>query len=73
MSFSHTPNGEKTLSSYIITLFVRVYHFSFVFLFQLVREAKDSAQLSPGVAKLLDRIADYPNVPRKKAKFEVSL
>ncbi|XP_072027975.1 cell growth-regulating nucleolar protein-like isoform X2 [Amphiura filiformis] len=37
---------------------------------QRVREAKESAKLSPGVAKLLDRIADYPNVPRKKAKFE---
>lgn len=29
--------------------------------------------MSPRVAGLLEKIADYPNIPRKKAKFEVSL
>ena len=42
-----------------------------MFFFQRVRESKETAKLSREVANLLDRIADYPNVPRKKAKFEV--
>lgn len=30
-----------------------------------------SGQYSPKIGGLLERIAEYPNIPRKKAKFEV--
>jgi len=32
-----------------------------------------ASSFNPRVARLLERIAEYPNIPRKKAKFEVSL
>lgn len=41
--------------------------------FQQVKQSVSGAKVSPKVAGLLERIADYPNIPRKKAKFEVSI
>ena len=40
-------------------------------LFQQVREATKSGAVDPWLAGLLDRISEYSNVPRKKAKFQV--
>ena len=40
--------------------------------FQQVREATKSDTVDPRLAVLLDRISEYSNVPRKKAKFQVS-
>lgn len=40
-------------------------------LIQKAREAMQSAKVSSKLASLLNRIADYPNIPRKKKKFEV--
>lgn len=37
---------------------------------RLHQEAKEASKLNPAVAGLLNRVAEYPNVPRKKAKFE---
>lgn len=37
---------------------------------RLHQEAKEASKLNPQVAGLLNRVAEYPNVPRKKAKFE---
>ena len=32
----------------------------------------DGTKVNPRIARLLERIAQYPNIPRKRAKFEVS-
>lgn len=39
---------------------------------QSARVAMQDAKVSPKIASLLKRIAMYPNIPRKKKKFEVS-
>ena len=36
-----------------------------------MKQSVSGAKVNPKVAGLLERIADYPNIPRKKAKFEV--
>ena len=38
---------------------------------QQVKQSVSGAKVSPKVAGLLERIAEYHNIPRKKAKFEV--
>lgn len=43
----------------------------FVFL-QQIREATKTDVVEPRLAALLDRISEYANIPRKKAKFQVS-
>lgn len=30
-----------------------------------------SAKVNPKLKSLLDRVSEYPNIPRKKSKFEV--
>ena len=31
-----------------------------------------STKVNPRIVRLLERVAQYPNIPRKKSKFEVS-
>ena len=38
---------------------------------QKARQAIQSAKVSPKLSQLLTRIMEYPNIPRKKKKFEV--
>ena len=39
---------------------------------QQIREATKTDVVEPRLAALLDRISEYANIPRKKAKFQVS-
>lgn len=39
---------------------------------QQIREATKTDVVEPRLAALLDRISEYSNIPRKKAKFQVS-
>ena len=39
---------------------------------QRVKQSSSTAKVSGRVASLLEKIAEYPNVPRKRKKFEVS-
>ena len=51
---------------------VAIFNFVTHFL-QQVREATRSDKADPRLAVLLERIGEYSNIPRKKAKFQVSL
>lgn len=51
---------------------VAIFNFVAPFL-QQVREATRSDKADPRLAVLLERIGEYSNIPRKKAKFQVSL
>ena len=37
-----------------------------------MKQSVSSAKVNPRVASLLEKIAECPNIPRKRAKFEVS-
>lgn len=39
---------------------------------QQIREATKTDVVEPRLAALLERISEYSNIPRKKAKFQVS-
>lgn len=39
---------------------------------QQIRQATKTDVVEPRLAALLDRISEYSNIPRKKAKFQVS-
>lgn len=39
---------------------------------QQIRQATKRDVVEPRLAVLLDRISEYSNIPRKKAKFQVS-
>ena len=32
----------------------------------------EGTKVNPRIGRLLERVAQYPNIPRKKSKFEVS-
>ena len=44
----------------------------YLFVLQKVKQSSSTAKVSGRVASLLEKIAEYPNVPRKRKKFEVS-
>lgn len=43
----------------------------FVSRLKRIRKSVSSVATNPRIANLLERIADYPNIPRKKPKFVV--
>lgn len=56
----------------LLMLFFFVFLFVlFFFGFQKVQTAIDQANTEPRVKALLETLKDYPNIPRKKTKFEV--
>ena len=38
---------------------------------QKLRQSMASGNYNPRITRLLEMIAEYPNIPRKKSKFEV--
>ena len=38
---------------------------------QRVRDSVQSAEVNPRISRLLEKISEFPNIPRKKSKFEV--
>ena len=46
-------------------------YITYFILYQQVQEAINKTKTDPKLRGLLERLKDYPNIPRKKAKFEV--